>query len=189
MDDGRTFAATGVSIDTRTLQPGDLFVALQGEAGDGHDFVADALAKGAAGAMVHRDVPGRRSAAAGRRHACRPASPRRLRTRALHRAPRRGHRQCRQDHDQGDAADHPDGIRWNACRGRFLQQPLGPAADAGANAAGRRVLRCRDRHEPCRRDRAARTSRAAACRGHHRGREGACRLSRLDRGDRRREGA
>jgi UDP-N-acetylmuramoyl-tripeptide--D-alanyl-D-alanine ligase len=51
------FAATGVSIDTRTLQPGDLFVALRGETGDGHDFVADAMARGVAGAMVHRDVP------------------------------------------------------------------------------------------------------------------------------------
>jgi UDP-N-acetylmuramoyl-tripeptide--D-alanyl-D-alanine ligase len=47
------FAATGVSIDTRTLAPGDLFVALLGEAGDGHRFVAGALARGAAGAMVH----------------------------------------------------------------------------------------------------------------------------------------
>jgi UDP-N-acetylmuramoyl-tripeptide--D-alanyl-D-alanine ligase len=50
------FTATGVSIDTRTLQPGDLFVALRGEAGDGHAFVAAALAKGAAGAMVHADL-------------------------------------------------------------------------------------------------------------------------------------
>jgi len=49
------FDADGVSIDTRTLVAGDLFVALQGEAGDGHAFVADALAKGAAGAMVHMD--------------------------------------------------------------------------------------------------------------------------------------
>ncbi len=48
------FHATGVSIDTRTLQPGDLFVALQTESGDGHDHVAAALARGAAGAMVHR---------------------------------------------------------------------------------------------------------------------------------------
>ncbi len=51
---GRTtvdWSATGVSIDTRSLQPGDLFVALQA-ARDGHDFVADALAKGAAAAMV-----------------------------------------------------------------------------------------------------------------------------------------
>jgi UDP-N-acetylmuramoyl-tripeptide--D-alanyl-D-alanine ligase len=49
------FAAGGVSIDTRTLAPGDLFVALQGESRDGDAFVADALARGAAGAMVtHR---------------------------------------------------------------------------------------------------------------------------------------
>src|ERR1017187_3239437 len=50
------FAASGVSIDTRTIAPGDLFVALDGEAGDGHTFVLDALAKGAAGAMVHHDL-------------------------------------------------------------------------------------------------------------------------------------
>ncbi len=44
--------ATGVSIDSRTVQPGDLFVALKGPNFDGHAFVADALAKGAAGAIV-----------------------------------------------------------------------------------------------------------------------------------------
>lgn len=48
---GGPWAVTGVSIDTRTLQPGDLFVALKA-ARDGHDFVAEALAKGAAAAMV-----------------------------------------------------------------------------------------------------------------------------------------
>ena len=51
--------ATGVSIDTRSLQPGDLFVALADQR-DGHDFVAAALAKGASAALVtHRpsDVP------------------------------------------------------------------------------------------------------------------------------------
>ena len=52
------FGATGVSIDTRTLQPGDLFIALRGETGDGHAHVAEALAKGAAGALVDRDMPG-----------------------------------------------------------------------------------------------------------------------------------
>lgn len=45
--------AGGVSIDTRTLRPGDLFVALTA-ARDGHDFVAEALSKGAAAAMVSR---------------------------------------------------------------------------------------------------------------------------------------
>jgi UDP-N-acetylmuramoyl-tripeptide--D-alanyl-D-alanine ligase len=48
---GASFAASGVSIDTRTLEPGDLFVALAGER-DGHEFVPQALAKGAAGALV-----------------------------------------------------------------------------------------------------------------------------------------
>jgi len=46
------FDAAGVSIDSRTLRPGDLFVALAGDR-DGHAHVADALARGAAGAMVH----------------------------------------------------------------------------------------------------------------------------------------
>ena len=49
------FDAYGVSIDTRTLTEGDLFVALPGDSRDGHAFVADALAKGAGGAMVHAD--------------------------------------------------------------------------------------------------------------------------------------
>ena len=43
--------AGGVSIDSRSLQPGDLFVALK-DARDGHDFVAQALARGAAAALV-----------------------------------------------------------------------------------------------------------------------------------------
>ena len=46
---------TGVSIDTRTLAPGDLFFAIRGDARDGHDFVSDALAKGAAAAVVAED--------------------------------------------------------------------------------------------------------------------------------------
>lgn len=47
----REWAASGVSIDTRTLRQGDLFVALQAER-DGHDFVTQALEKGAAAALV-----------------------------------------------------------------------------------------------------------------------------------------
>ncbi len=50
----RPWAATGVSIDSRTLRPGDLFVALQGPNFDGHDFVAEALTKGAAAAVIAR---------------------------------------------------------------------------------------------------------------------------------------
>lgn len=44
----------GVSIDTRTLRPGELFIALRGERFDGHDFVRDALAQGAMAAVVER---------------------------------------------------------------------------------------------------------------------------------------
>lgn len=46
--------ATGVSIDTRDLRPGDLFIALKGADRDGHAFVGDALAKGAGAAMVSK---------------------------------------------------------------------------------------------------------------------------------------
>jgi UDP-N-acetylmuramoyl-tripeptide--D-alanyl-D-alanine ligase len=45
-------ATFGVSTDTRTLAPGDAFVALCGERYDGHAFLAEALAKGAAGLIV-----------------------------------------------------------------------------------------------------------------------------------------
>jgi UDP-N-acetylmuramoyl-tripeptide--D-alanyl-D-alanine ligase len=48
--------ATGVSIDSRTVAAGDLFVALPGERFDGHDYVGLALDKGAAAAMISRDV-------------------------------------------------------------------------------------------------------------------------------------
>lgn len=48
-------AVTGVAIDSRSVVPGDLFVALVAER-DGHDFVADAFARGAAAAMVARDL-------------------------------------------------------------------------------------------------------------------------------------
>jgi len=46
----------GVSIDTRKIKPGDLFVAIKGERVDGHDFVAQAAASGAAAALVTRKV-------------------------------------------------------------------------------------------------------------------------------------
>ena len=56
------WSATGVSIDTRSLQPGDLFVALKGPQFDGHDFIAKAFAAGAAATVTHQapagDTPG-----------------------------------------------------------------------------------------------------------------------------------
>lgn len=44
--------ATGISIDTRTLKSGDLYIAIKGDNLDGHDFVKDAFAKGASAVVV-----------------------------------------------------------------------------------------------------------------------------------------
>ncbi len=48
-----SWTASGVSIDSRSLQHGDLFIAIRGDNNDGHEHVADALSKGAAAAMVN----------------------------------------------------------------------------------------------------------------------------------------
>lgn len=52
------FTATGVTFDSREVEPGDLFIALSGETTDGHRFVAGAFAAGAAGAIVSQPVEG-----------------------------------------------------------------------------------------------------------------------------------
>lgn len=57
--EGRHFSATGVSIDSRSVEPGDLFVALAG-ARDGHDFIDMALERGAAGVLASRPGAGAR---------------------------------------------------------------------------------------------------------------------------------
>jgi UDP-N-acetylmuramoyl-tripeptide--D-alanyl-D-alanine ligase len=52
------FQASGVEMDSRDVKPGDVFVALKGEAMDGHRFVAAAFAQGAVAAIVDRPVDG-----------------------------------------------------------------------------------------------------------------------------------
>jgi UDP-N-acetylmuramyl pentapeptide synthase len=46
---------TGISIDTRTLQAGEAYFAIQGVSMDGHRFVQEALSKGASCAVVRKD--------------------------------------------------------------------------------------------------------------------------------------
>lgn len=53
---GEALPVSGVSIDTRTLKPGDLFVAISGERFDGHDFLAAAQQSGASAAVVSADA-------------------------------------------------------------------------------------------------------------------------------------
>jgi UDP-N-acetylmuramoyl-tripeptide--D-alanyl-D-alanine ligase len=50
------WGATGISIDSRTLKPGDLYIAIRGDTHDGHAFLADAFAKGAVAAIVDHPV-------------------------------------------------------------------------------------------------------------------------------------
>ncbi len=53
----RAFSISGLSIDTRSIRPGEMFIALKDQR-DGHDFVAQALEKGAAAALVSRRPEG-----------------------------------------------------------------------------------------------------------------------------------
>lgn len=48
----------GFATDNRQVKPGDLFLAIKGANVDGHDFVADAVRRGAVGALVERPVDG-----------------------------------------------------------------------------------------------------------------------------------
>ncbi len=131
------FAASGVSIDTRTLRPGDLFVALQGET-DGHAYAAQALERGAAGVMVHRADAraARRAGGRCRGHAGRAAGDRPGRAGAVRGPGRGGDGERREDHDQGDAA----AARWR--RSARCTRRRRPTTIIGA---------CRSRWRGCRR--------------------------------------
>ncbi len=50
-------AVSGVSIDSRKIEPGNLFVPFKGENVDGHKYVEDSIRKGAAAALWQKDVP------------------------------------------------------------------------------------------------------------------------------------
>ena len=69
---GRMFEAPvrGISINTRTLQPREIFWAIKGQTHDGHWYVSDAEKKGAVAAVGHHRRPdlGHRPGADGRRH-------------------------------------------------------------------------------------------------------------------------
>lgn len=48
---------TGISVDSRTLSPGDVFCAVEGSRVDGHNFVQQAVERGAVALLVSKDVP------------------------------------------------------------------------------------------------------------------------------------
>ena len=55
---GKDVTVDSAASDSRSVSPGTLFVALPGERVDGHDFVADAIRRGAAAALVGRPIDG-----------------------------------------------------------------------------------------------------------------------------------
>ena len=183
---------SGVSIDSRTLQAGDLFFAIRGEAHDGHDHVARAFEAGAAATVVSRERAHELAAfgpvfAVADTLKAMEALGVAARS-AFEGEDRRGDRFGRQDHGQGDAARDADSLRRDACFSGFLQQSLGRAADARANAGARPLRRVRDGHESRGRNHAAHPHGAAARSLCDDDRPGPHRISRLDRSDRRREG-
>ena len=56
-DDALATPTTGITTDTRSVKPGEVFVALRGEKFDGHDFVNRAAEKGAIAAITSRQLP------------------------------------------------------------------------------------------------------------------------------------
>ena len=129
-----------VATDTRTLAPGDLFVALKGERFDGHDFVAAAFERGAVAALVAAD---RADALAGQPDRGAGSAARRCGTLAAHWRARFAHpghrrrRQQRQDDGQGNAGVDPARALRRRARARDRRQPQQrdrPAADAAAPA-------------------------------------------------------
>ena len=158
------FAATGVSIDTRTLQPGDLFVALRGEPATATPSspMRSARARPARWCTVTCPDCRRCAAAAGRRHAGRAASRLAAMPRPLHRPARRRHRQRRQDRRPRRCCGRswPRSGRTHAAVASYNNH-WGVPLTLARMPAGQRLLRRRDRHEPPRRDRPARPPRRA----------------------------
>ena len=103
----------GYSIDSRSLAPGQLFFAIRGPRFDGHQFVGQALDRGAAGAVVEDGLLRQRSGGMAARTACRcghaqcatDACPRS--SPPMGQAACGGHRQHREEHHEGNDRGHP----------------------------------------------------------------------------------
>ena len=184
---GAGWSATGVSIDSRTVATGDLFVALKGPVFDGHDFTGKAFAAGAAAALIHRAVE--------------PAGPALVvgdtRT-GLEDLGRAARARCTGRIVAVTGSVGKTGVKeglrtllspagQNLRDGRQPQQSLGRAAVARPPAPKGGIRGFRAGHEQSRRTGAALPHGPAACRADHDGGAGAYRILRQRRGSRRRE--
>ena len=181
---------SGISIDSRTIAPGQAFFAIA-DRRDGHEFVASALAAdaGACGRCRRsaRAVPQRGAAARRGRRACGFARSRRRRPRPHAGQGDRRHRLGRQDRNQGGVAARARKGRRDPCLRRLLQQPVGRAVVARALSGQRALCGAGNGNESCRRDRAVVSSGASARCADHDDRAGASRILRLAHEDRRRQ--
>ena len=183
------FEANGVTFDSRAVAKGDLFFALSGETTDGHGFVGEALKRGAAAAVISRDV----ETAGGTLIRVPDTMKALVEPRPRRPSPQQGpdrqrHRLGRQDQHQGRAAGHALGPGADLGQRGELQQPCRRADKPRPPAARGALRRLRDRHESSRRDRAAGPPGRGACRRDHQCRAGPYRLHGLGGGHRRREG-
>ena len=182
---------TGFSIDTRSLAPGDVFVALK-DARDGHEFVPAAFKAGAAAAIVSHAYP--RGASERRAAARRPIRCARSKPSAAPRARAANARIVAVTGSVGKTGTKEMLRLCLALAGathaaeKSYNNHWGVPLTLARMPAGRPVRRARDRHEPRRRDRAARRDGAAARGPHHHGRAGAPGLLPIGRGHRRSQG-
>ena len=185
-------AVTGLSIDSRTIAPGEAYFAIKGDVHDGHDFVAAALKAGAALAVVEAAQRDKFASdapllvvddvLAGLVDLARAARAR-LDAQVIAVTGSVGKTSTKEALRRVLGAQGAD-----PCLGRVVQQSLGRAAVAGALPGDGALCDLRDRHESRRRNRAAGEDGAAAGRHHHHGRAGASGVLCRHRGDRRRQG-
>ena len=141
----RTWNATGVSIDSRTIKPGDLFIALTGPNFDGHDLCRQGPCRRCARRCWYRTGP---TMSRPTRPSCwsRTRSPL-CRISARWRAARQGedrrrHRFRRQDQHQGSAGGLPGALAPTFATAGSPQQSLGRAAQPRPDAASNAPMRC-----------------------------------------------
>ena len=129
------FDVTGVTFDSREVQPGDLFVAMPGTAHDGHQFVERAIAAGAAGAIVSQAIAAPHVLVEDTARALEDLG--RASRATVERQDHRGHRLGRQDQHQGSdlRRARPLAAGPRPSLGQELQQPYRRAAEPRPDAA------------------------------------------------------
>ncbi len=193
---GTNWTCRGISTDTRTLRAGNLFIALQGENFDGHDCLAAAAQKGAAGLLIRAATFGK--AADPDERTCR-SSASRTPWRRWGQSPTAGVCASRsrsspitgifgKDHDERDPRGHRLPIANGPEVNGKLQQPDRPSPDPSGDQGGARARHRRDGDEPPRRDRTACRHRRTRRRADHEHRPRPYRRARLARGNPRGEG-